>query len=468
MSDPRSPAGADASPGDADIGLGGANGSAKTNGAGSDAGNVEALPDRGPGVEALPHRELDGGGRKTASPRGRTDDHAASTGVQYSPHRRAQATGVHHLARRARERIVIGGYGAASAALARLSPRLTAPVARSLFVGGYYAWPAKRRIVLSNASHVLGLPADDRRVVRLARRIYGSYSSFALELMRLPSRPVEEPLQLVQTGSDQGAESFLSIWETCRSQGRGLIAVSGHIGSIEVFAAAFALRGVPTYGLADDTEYPELFARLVAMRKRRGVETIPWRNMRDVFRALRRPAVLGLVVDWGYRPEDVPVRLFDAWTTLPAGPATLAARTGSIILPVVNRRQADGTYVARHWEPIVPADDSPAALQAATQAIADALEAMIREAPEQWFSFKPMWPATAEEATALAARVDALPGRADAPPPADVPSRADAGDRTGDQAGASGRTIGGDRPGGQASASGRTIAGAQASARVEP
>src|SRR5262249_7813006 len=164
--------------------------------------------------------------------------------------------------------------------------------------------------------------------------------------------------------------SFNALWEQCRNEGRGMIAVSGHIGSIEVFAGAFALRGVPAYALADDTAYPELFELLTSMRERWGVEIIPWRNLREVYRALRRPAVLGLVVDWGYRAEDVPVRLFGSWTTLPAGPATLAARTGAVILPVVSRRQPDGTYIANHWDPISVPSAAPAEIQRATQRVA--------------------------------------------------------------------------------------------------
>jgi hypothetical protein len=51
--------------------------------------------------------------------------------------------------------------------------------------------------------------------------------------------------------------------------------------------------------------------------------------------------------------------------------------------------------------------------------VADALEDMIRRAPEQWYTFKPIWPATAEEAAALAARAvsaetaSSSPGTAD-------------------------------------------------------
>ena len=54
--------------------------------------------------------------------------------------------------------------------------------------------------------------------------------------------------------------------------------------------------------------------------------------------------MLALLIDWGYRSDGVPVRLFGAWTTLPAGPATLAAKTKSLILPVAIRRGADGMF----------------------------------------------------------------------------------------------------------------------------
>jgi KDO2-lipid IV(A) lauroyltransferase len=313
------------------------------------------------------------------------------------------------VVQRARERTVVGAYLAASAALSRISTRVSEPVARVLFLGGYYAWPAKRRIVLANASRVLGKPTDHPDVRRLARQIYATYARFALELMRLPAMHVTEPLRLVP---DEGAEHqrFMAYWERLRADGRGMIAVSGHVGSIEVFAGAYAQRGIPTFALADDSAYPELFDLLNRQRARWGVTIIPWRNLREIFRVLRKPVALGLVVDWGYRPTDVPVRLFGAWTTLPAGPATLAARSRAAILPVVVRRQPDGTFRASMDNPIDVADASPRELQRATQRIADALETMVREAPEQWYTFKPMWPATQAEGEHLERRAREMAG----------------------------------------------------------
>jgi KDO2-lipid IV(A) lauroyltransferase len=271
-------------------------------------------------------------------------------------------------------------------------------------VGSYFAWPQKRRIILSNASHVLGLPAKDRRVRHLARRIYGTYSRFIIELMRLPSLPADEPLRLIRTDGEYGADSFTAVIENLRADGRGVIAVSAHIGSIDLLAGAWALRGFSTYGLADDTAYPELFEEMNAQRRRWKIEVIPWRNMRRVFSALREPAILGLVVDWGYRSDGIPVRLFGEWTALPVGPALLAAKTKAAIVPVVCRRLEDATYQARHYDPIEVADSRPSTLLHATQQIADALEDMISVAPEQWYSFNPIWPETQAEKDDLAAR----------------------------------------------------------------
>ena len=90
-------------------------------------------------------------------------------------------------------------------------------------------------------------------------------------------------------------------------------------------------------------------------------------------RDLHGPAAAGDArlssIDWGYRADGIPVRLFDAWTTLPAGPATLAAKTGSRILPDRDPalgRRAD--LLDRLGEPIEVAVADPAALQRATQA----------------------------------------------------------------------------------------------------
>jgi KDO2-lipid IV(A) lauroyltransferase len=141
-----------------------------------------------------------------------------------------------------------------------------------------------------------------------------------------------------------------------------------------------------------------------------------------MFGVLRRREMLGLLVDWGYRSDGIPVRLFDAWTTLPAGAATLAAKTGSHILPVWIHRLPDGTFGVFWDAPIVVASSEPAELQRATQELADAIAGAIRAVPHQWYSFKPLWPASDAEGADLERRARAMQaGRPDPGPGRDLP-----------------------------------------------
>ena len=311
-----------------------------------------------------------------------------------APHRRGGASP------RVVERTAVLAYRATARVIAALPPRFARGVLGRLAQLSYLAWPTKRHWVDHNFGHVLGVPPSDPRVRRLALKAYAEYGRYLTELMRLPTRPVEEVRTLVP---DLDIEEVRRLWRETPGGG-GLILVVGHVGSNEAVAAAVAGHGLPISVVADDSSFPELFDLLRRQRERWGVTIVGWRNLRAIFGVLRRREVLGLLVDWGYRSDGIPVRFFDGWTAFPAGPATLAAKTGSRILPVTIRRQPDDTFHVAFQTPIDLASDEPAVLQRATQAMADALAVTVGAAPEQWYSFKPIWPATAAEAADLERR----------------------------------------------------------------
>ena len=321
-----------------------------------------------------------------------------------APHRRASAG-----QRRIVERSAVAAYRGTE----RLLAAVPAKPARALIGLGaqasYLLWPAKRRWSNQNFGHVLGLPPDHPRVRRLALRAYAEYGRYLVELMRLPSLPADEVAGLVNLDFDE----IDRVWHRDGSTGgdpRGaLILTVTHMGSNEAVGASIARHGLPISVVADDTAFPELYEHLRRQREEKwGVVLIPWRNLRGIFNVLRRGELLGLLVDWGYRSDGIPVRLFDAWTTLPAGPATLAAKTGARILPIRINRAPDDTFDVAFDEPIAVPPNDPAALQRVTQAIADVLAEAIAAAPHQWYSFKPMWPASAAETADLERRALAM------------------------------------------------------------
>jgi KDO2-lipid IV(A) lauroyltransferase len=328
-----------------------------------------------------------------------------------APHRRGK-TGPRIV-----ERAAVAGFKATSWLLAVLPAGPARGVIGRLSQVSYLAWPAKRRWSNQNFGHVLGLPPDDPRVRRLALRAYREYGRYLVELMRLPSLT---PSQVGLLASDLDADEIKRIWRG--APGGGLIFAVGHVGNNEAVAAGIAHHGMPISVVADDSSFPELYELLRRQRESWGVRVIAWRNLREIFGVLRRREMLALLIDWGYRSDGIPVQLFGAWTTLPAGPATLAAKTGSRILPIAIRRTPAGGFSVSWAPPIdVPAGD-PAALQRATQAMADALAATISTAPEQWYSFKPIWPAGAVEAADLERRAQVmLAGNADPGPGRGLP-----------------------------------------------
>jgi lauroyl/myristoyl acyltransferase len=324
-----------------------------------------------------------------------------------APHRRGGASP------RVVERLAVTAYRLTSRSLAILPAGPTGALMGRLAQLSYLVWPTKRRWVDRNFAHVLGVPTGDPAVRRLALRAYGRYGRYLVDLMRLPARPAEEVVRLVE---DLDPDEVARVWRGAPGDG-GLILVAAHIGNNEAVAAAVAHHGLPISVVADDSSFPELFELLRRQREQWGVHIVAWRNLREIYRILRQGEMLALLVDWGYRADGIPVRLFGSWTALPAGPAMLAAKTGSRILPLMIRQIEDGTFRIRWADPIDMESGDPAALQRATQRMADALEATVAAAPDQWYSFKPIWPADEAEAAELEWRAQQmLAGEADPGP----------------------------------------------------
>jgi phosphatidylinositol dimannoside acyltransferase len=309
-----------------------------------------------------------------------------------APHRRAER------GPRIVEKVAVKAYAAATWVVAHVPGGLSRWVIGTGSQAGYLLWPTKRHWSNANFGRVAGLPPDDPRVRKLALGAYREYARYLVEVMHLESQSVDEAgAKVVQADLDH----IEGVWRGAKG---GLIFALGHVGNNEAVAAAVAKRGWPINVVADDSSFPEMFERFRRLREGWGVHVIPWRNLREIYTVLRNREMLALLIDWGYRADGIPVRMFGEWTTLPAGPATLAAKTGSRILPVAIRRTPDNRFHISYAPMIEVSSATPADLQRATQAVADALAATVAAAPEQWYSFKPMWPPTAAEAAELEAR----------------------------------------------------------------
>lgn len=255
---------------------------------------------------------------------------------------------------------------------------------------GYALAGPKRGLIRRNLARPMRLTADHPRVNRAARRAFGNYAKYLVDMMRMADMTEAHAAELV------GIEG-LDILREAQAEGRGVLICTVHVGGMDLIGPGLKLHGEALNVVADDTTYGRLYDHLASARARHHIFLIGWRNLRGLFRTLRSGGNLVLFCDSGYRRGDVPVEFCGEATTFPIGPATLAAKTGAPMLPVACRRLADDRFVARALPLIHCTSTEPGELYRATQELADALGGVVAEAPGQWYMFRPVWPEAAAD-----------------------------------------------------------------------
>ena len=288
---------------------------------------------------------------------------------------------------RKRELATFWMYRAGERVISALPRRLAMASAAAVGNVAYDMAGAKRDLIHENLARPMRLPATDARVRAAARRAFRNYAKYLVDMMRLGDLTEADAARLV------GIEN-LGILDEARGEGKGVILCTAHIGGMDMIGAGLKAAGESLHVVADDTTYGRLYDHLAAARARHHMFVIGWRNLRGMFKVLRDNRNLVLFCDGGYRRGDVPVELCGEATTLPIGPATLAAKTGAPLLTVACRRTPDDRFVSRGLPIIHCASTEPAEVYRATQAVADELTAIIAEDPGQWYMFRPVWPRT--------------------------------------------------------------------------
>jgi lauroyl/myristoyl acyltransferase len=312
----------------------------------------------------------------------------------------ARRGGARAAPERKRELVTYWLYRAAERLISSLPRGVVMPAAGAVGNVAYDLGGAKRDLLHGNLARPMGLAPDDRRVRRAARRAFRNYAKYLVDMMRIGDLTSDQARALVEIDN-------LEVLAEARAEGRGVVLCTAHVGGMDLIGPSLWATGESLHVVADDTTYGRLYDHLAAARARQGIFLIGWRNLRGLFRALRDGENLVLFCDGGYRRGDVPVEFCGEATTFPAGPATLAAKSGAPMIAVACRRLADDRFSARGLPIGHCASTDPAELYRATQAAADALAAVIAEEPGQWYLFRPVWPTTEADRSQARAALEA-------------------------------------------------------------
>lgn len=204
--------------------------------------------------------------------------------------------------------------------------------------------------------------------------------------------------------SPEAASSLLREWrglehfEGARARGKGAVLVTAHLGNWELGGALLALCGFPITVVTLEEPTSELTRWRGCFRERFGIKTItvgPGHEFAfvEMLQTLRRNEILAMLVDRPYAGTGTPVRFFDRDSEFSSAAAHLWQHTGAAVIPAFVLRQTDHQYISFADAPLpfAPASDSRIALALNTQTLASHFETVIRQHPEQWFNYVPIW-----------------------------------------------------------------------------
>lgn len=260
-------------------------------------------------------------------------------------------------------------------------------------VGGriVYRFAAGRREMA--VRHARRLGSDDPETH--ARRVFEAYGRYWAEVFWVRPRRIGEIVSRIEV---EGIEHV----RQAKADGKGMVFAVPHLGNWEIAGPIGVEEELNLVAVAEDLANRRIRDWFIQLRNRLGIGVILiGRNGASVIRSLEKViasnGAVALLCDRDLRGRGVRVVFFGEETTMPAGPVRLALRSGAPLLPVaVYFKPGSGHRIVVRPPLEVRDGETEDALRRGAQKVAEALEELIIQAPEQWHLLQPNWPSDRE------------------------------------------------------------------------
>lgn len=243
------------------------------------------------------------------------------------------------------------------------------------------------RVNVAHALRSIDEPLDDELLERFTDRAFESYGQYWAEGAKLPAidpKTIYDRFRICE-----GLEHL----EEARARGAGTVIALPHIGSWEWGGSFMAQLDLGMTCVAEDLDPPALFEWFKEKRESIGIKIEPLNAHAGtvLLQTLKEGGIVGLLCDRDIQDSGIEVEFFGEHVTIPAGPATLALRTGATLVAACCYSGPGSDHFAVITPPIeaVRSGRLREDVTRVTQAIAYELEGLIRRAPEQWHVLQP-------------------------------------------------------------------------------
>lgn len=243
-----------------------------------------------------------------------------------------------------------------------------------------------REAVLSNLRQIFAWrgiePATDS-LDGMTRKTFQYFGKYLVDFFRFSRLSAEDVRKMVSIEHRDYMDQALAA-------GRGVIAVTAHLGNWELGGAVLIALGHEVNAVVMPQRMPRLENLLRRQRESRGMHLLPvGSSALGLIRCLRRGQIVALLADRDFTRHHERYDFFGKPACMPRGAAWLSRRTGAPIVPVFLLRQEDDTFLLRLHPPIWPEEQGTH--ENIMHRIRDVLQQEISERPYQWFIFRDYW-----------------------------------------------------------------------------
>jgi KDO2-lipid IV(A) lauroyltransferase len=247
----------------------------------------------------------------------------------------------------------------------------------------FYLLRKPRRIALNNLNLALGREKSEKEIKQIC---WESFKNIGKDMMEISSCVECEDSyfkKLIRLEEKEYLDEALK-------QGKGVIAISAHLGNFPLMCARLVNEGYPLTIVARESKNPRIVKFIDSLKDTFGMESIPIKpKMTCVARclkALKENRILMLQIDLNAPVNEAWVDFFGYLVPTFKGPVVFSFRKEAPIIPMfITRKQHYHNIIIHPPFDLNIAGDRQQDITSNIARLTKIVEATIREYPEQWW-----------------------------------------------------------------------------------
>ncbi len=244
-----------------------------------------------------------------------------------------------------------------------------------------------RDAVIDNIRIVAAGNADEKQIKKMARRVFRNFAKYLVDFFRFSLYDENYVKRSVRVDGLDNVDKALA-------RGKGVIALSAHIGNWELGGHVLSMLRQPLYAVVmthQNRKINDFFTKQRTIANMKPIEI--GIGLRACYNALKSNGLLAVLGDRDFSKKGIYTDFFGKQALIPKGPAVLSYRTGAAIVPTFMIRQEDDTFRFFFEEPIIPDTDGieEVVIEGLAKKYSQVIESYVRRYPTQWYMFRRVW-----------------------------------------------------------------------------